>query len=195
MGRHQSWVGQSIYHKGKRLRPKITREEYTARLIAAAADPSLQTKQQDLNTGNPRGCLDGPPDEFRCVFINKNGRRCKKWRMRGATRCSKHGGLRENPEHPASAKRIDWWTRIRQEPGNRAKPSQDIATARLEQDVANALKSKGLPHSDRDRLREGAELLRMDDGGTAWRRWLARQRAIAPTGEMKARRNLKPNRP
>ena len=84
---------------------------------------------------------------------------------------------------------------IRQEPGNRAKPSQDIATARLEQDVANALKSKGLPHSDRDRLREGAELLRLDDGGAAWRRWLARQRAIAPTGEMKARRNLKPNRP
>jgi hypothetical protein len=42
----------------------------------------------------------------RCGKLRSNGRPCQAPRLRGATRCRWHGGLRQVPEHPGNIRRL-----------------------------------------------------------------------------------------
>ena len=42
-----------------------------------------------------------------CQFIKADRMQCKCWAMRGATRCVRHGGYRQVPEHPATVRLLD----------------------------------------------------------------------------------------
>ena len=42
-----------------------------------------------------------------CQFIKANRMQCKCWAMRGATRCVRHGGYRQVPEHPATVRLLN----------------------------------------------------------------------------------------
>ena len=39
--------------------------------------------------------------ERRCVVVNRSGRRCGKWALKGCEACAAHGGYRERRKHPA----------------------------------------------------------------------------------------------
>lgn len=54
---------------------------------------------------NPPGGWTPPKPEQRCQAIAAStGKQCGKFRLKGATRCPSHGGLRENPYHPAAGR-------------------------------------------------------------------------------------------
>jgi len=110
--------------------------------------------------------------ERRCRHVNsQSGKRCRQWAMRGATRCREHGGIRENPAHPAAVKAYARGD-IDRETAHKAHKAQVKAAPQEEQDNArSALRDRGLAPHSADML-QGIEAQRQDDNGKAWRRWL-----------------------
>lgn len=123
---------------------------------------------------------DGPPPALRsgssrsqCDFVRRDGTRCKHPALRGgvATRCSKHGGLREMPEHPSAWRILE---AVQQGAATQeirrtldvSPPSEEGQRAALD-----ACAAAGISQSTGRRI-AGAQAYDTPDGGRAWRRWL-----------------------
>ena len=121
------------------------------------------------------------PQAKRCQHRNKaTGQQCRRWAMKGARRCYDHGGLMDNPHHKAAAKalpRLD-------EALSRRIARQEIAThdpQTIQQVTSAALARSGGAAPHPAEILTGIKALAIDDGGAAFRRWLAQLTAPAAT--------------
>lgn len=140
----------------------------------------------DLPVGDPVHLWGKPiPKNRRCTFVSssrdpkRKGKGCKNWAMKGAKRCAVHGGYRQNPEHPATIRRLD-----------------DVIESRNELSAAQTLRShpnKARAHIEntlRDMggaltptvVLEGVLAYEQDDNGKAFRRW--RDNAVKNTPKL-----------
>ena len=111
------------------------------------------------------------PEEKRCKFVgHKLGRRCRKYAVRGATRCEKHGGLREVPEHPANGRA---WKRgeIGDEIARRA-AGEFVKGHPMEHEVRMTLRALGI-RGTAVNMKAAIEAQEADENGRAWRKWIA----------------------
>jgi hypothetical protein len=120
-------------------------------------------------TKSPGNLVSPAPDEKRCAHHKKHagGERCRNYAVKGATHCHKHGGLRQNPRHPAAARLLlsgaldaferdeNAWKEIRQNPARGAARSALLPYIR---------------NPRADLVRDAINALALDDGGKAWRR-------------------------
>lgn len=112
-----------------------------------------------------------PTPERRCQHVNhKTGNQCKNWSIHGATRCHKHGGYRQNPNHPGSIKLYEKGA-IAAELTNRA-ARQELYKHPLRQEAYNALRAAGAPPTYKNNL-DLANALQIDDNGKTYRAVLA----------------------
>jgi hypothetical protein len=120
-------------------------------------------------TKSPGNLVSPAPDEKRCAHHKKHagGERCRNYAVRGATHCHKHGGLRQNPRHPAAARLLlsgaldaygteeAVWREIRRDPAREAARAQLVLHIKAPSAILQ---------------RDAMRALAMDDGGKAWRR-------------------------
>jgi hypothetical protein len=126
-----------------------------------------------------------PPDpDRRCDFVSsKTGLQCKKWSMRGASRCHFHGGYRQNPHHKGTQRLYrqgalhEHDTQMKARHALKGIPRQASGAAAL------AIKENSKPKRPRLVL-EGARAYLEEDGGKAWRRWVKslKETATNPDG-------------
>ena len=153
----------------KRRRPRImARASLTALAAARAADPMRGVRAARLAP--------------RCNKVKRSdGRPCRSPCLRGATRCERHGGLRQVPNHPGNIRRLlggvfaaqaayrlelktlgEYW---------------NLLTTEEKQDV----QSHFIPKARRDmKILDWAArfyLDRFDDQGHAWRTYMKHMRA------------------
>jgi hypothetical protein len=149
--------------------------ELEARAIAASLKPkpsnpgNVDNMRRDPANISP----DNMPDEKRCAFRwskgDRKGKRCGRWAMKGATRCPCHGGYRQNPEHPATVRRIAD-IQHQHEAMKAHQKVRAIAPARINE-ISLTLRQWGLPLSPGNIL-DGSNALDIDDNGRAYRRWI-----------------------
>ena len=148
-------------------------DEFIERARIAAAKP----KRKGPNVTPPSLLI--PPEQpprdkgRQCRFVLKaTGKRCRRWSIRGGTLCSKHGGLRQVPEHPATIRALDRIEAVEQDNQASAILRADPDLFAVSEDVRQALEDMGRPRPPSVIL-EGSRALLEDDGGKAWRRWVA----------------------
>lgn len=172
-------------------KPACSWEEYVERARRAErrgrAGAKPGTDNRDNFTHKP---LTWPaPEEKRCTFEGKVlGRRCKAYAVKGASRCWMHGGLREVPDHPANGRAyrkglIDQHT---QHLSARDKLYSEVSPQERES-AREACRANGIPAIPLN-LMAAVEALRADDGGRAWRRFVASQKGRSQAGEGISRR-------
>lgn len=116
-----------------------------------------------------------PPEERRCEAVTKRlGRRCKSWAVKGASRCIVHGGLLEVPDHPAAGR---LWRKGKVTDEDREKQANKWLRQSPEGEKYGALvrgiiRERGL-RAKPARVKEGVLAWSIEDGGRAWRRFLA----------------------
>ena len=113
----------------------------------------------------------------RCKFIKANRMQCKCWAMRGATRCVRHGGYRQVPNHPATVRLLHAGVITEQSWDRRAraflyqlKSPRERQARRAAEDL---LKYLGFQVRAFDVMEGAAALLSHD--GNRWHRWTIRQ--------------------
>lgn len=187
-------IGLHVVTKGRaKGAGGITWAEFVDRVAAQARRSGSRRGNADnmTNAGNIDTLWGQPiPKDRQCAFTwskgDKMGKRCGNWAMKGATRCRAHGGYRQNPDHPATARRLN-----------------DILTLDAHKRAVNELRSA--PHDARRAVEEalqavqvplrpvtvlqGIEALQMDDGGRAWRRFIRQASTAKPSEGKKARRS------
>ena len=115
------------------------------------------------------------PEDRQCQAVTKTlGRRCKSWAVRGASRCVKHGGLREVPDHPSNGRawrsgEIEVHDRKHQA-AKWLRETQENKKAGTE--MRQLLRERRIP-AHAVNVKAGIEAQRQDDNGRAWRRFLA----------------------
>jgi hypothetical protein len=109
-----------------------------------------------------------------CVFVRKDGSRCKSWPMKGARHCVRHGGYREVPAHPATIRL--YRTGQIAEHGDERRASQDLQAYPLQdrQAVKNIIKGTSAQRrrATARLILAGLQAMHADDAGKSWRRWL-----------------------
>lgn len=108
------------------------------------------------------------PPEKQCQHVRKaTGKRCGLYAMKGARFCNMHGGVRDNPRHPAAARLLrsgaldaheaeqQAWREIRRDPAREAAQAQLVLHIKRPSAILQ---------------RDAMRALAMDDGGKAWRR-------------------------
>lgn len=194
-------VGLYITTNGKHDPRNGKFADFVKKVEAAAAAKPAKIKRTNThrlkNAGNPAGLWDKPiPDDKRCEFVwskgPKKGERCRRWAMKGGTRCVSHGGYREQPDHPATIRRLG----MIQAQGARALANKQLRQAphKLRHTVEEALRAEGLPLAP-ETILQGIEAIEQDDAGRAWRRFIKAARLSAPTGELRARKKKLASRP
>lgn len=164
--------------------------EFHARAAAAAAKPKHKGKGRKLPPGDGSALWAiGPQGDRRCQFRwskgERKGQQCKAWAMRGATRCPRHGGYREVPEHPATVRRLADVEHMVQ--SRAARLSLADADPHARQQVESVLRGAALPlHATM--IIEGIEALEQEDGGRAYRRWVQHAKATAPAKDRRAKK-------
>ena len=127
-------------------------------------DPALGPKA--LHGNGP------PPQERRCQYSNREGRQCRKWAMRGATRCFAHGGCRQVPDHPASI-RLYHNGRITANDARRRASAIIYSKHHKAGRAAVMTAQRSLPYElSREAIADGILSYYADDAGKAWRQWL-----------------------
>lgn len=109
------------------------------------------------------------PDHRQCDFRGQSlgGRRCKKWAVRGASRCEVHGGLRQNPDHPANGR---LWRKGKVQQHDKAKQARlTVRHHPMRASAVEMLRGAGIPATAINVLR-AIDALEADDGGKSWRR-------------------------
>ncbi len=168
------------------MKPPSRRERFIAEVAAAARKRHAPRRQSPEQLNNLARALKADPlrglraaaQAPRCSARNRAGLPCKCPAMRGATKCSQHGGRREaGPEHRGNqtwvlsgkAHRGARMQRIRQE-GREAWEELTPEERRIAADLARG---------DGFAAAEAALALRQGrhDGGRAWHAWVARQAA------------------
>lgn len=160
-------------------------QEYRERARRAARNLNKPGNPASLNPDTRPDLWDGTrPDDRQCAFVGKVlGRRCKKWTVRGATRCEKHGGLREVPDHTGNGR---LWIKGLVEDQEQHRQARD-QVARMDKrqraEAERAAFTAGIPRTPRNIL-EAVRALEADDGGRAWRALVQREggRAVRGTG-------------
>ena len=189
MKRH---VGLTIWTDGKEDRNGMSWAQFHARVATAAAKPKGRGNGPVANLrpsivanlwGQPI------PDHRRCDFKwskgERKGDRCKAWAMKGAARCARHGGYRQNPEHPATIRRMP---DIEQRMFIAASVKQlRNMNHKHRTDTESALRGEALPLSPQN-IVNGYEALTQDDNGTAWRRFIKHAKLSAPKQQQNARK-------
>lgn len=199
MRRDQRRNGLTVWKDGKNVSGYLG--PFLKRVQAAAA----KRGKPKTGKGNPQNLKKGDtsplwaqpiPDKRQCDHIysdsarnrekGRAGKRCASWAMHGASRCRAHGGYRQNPEHPATIRRLADIEMMH------AAAQARIAIARADphtaQHVKTSIESRGLPLSPQT-IADGINALERDDNGKAWRRYL--EQLTAPTTEQRARKEKK----
>jgi hypothetical protein len=96
----------------------MTRAEFLAKVTKAAdrarkrrrrmrtvAETSLDALA-DARDADPMRGVRAARQAPRCGKLRRNGQPCRAPRLRGATRCRWHGGLRQVPDHPGNVRRL-----------------------------------------------------------------------------------------
>jgi hypothetical protein len=176
MSRDQSRLGLYIVTDGKNVETD-TFTEFVHKVEAAAAKP-----KKARGTGNQANLLNGTDGEYfwpiredrRCAFTHtkgdRAGKRCGAWSMRNGTRCARHGGYREQPDHPATIRRLALIQH--QQAKSIANKELRRAPPKTRHTVEQALELEGLPLSPSTVL-QGVQAYIIDDNGKAWRRFIA----------------------
>ena len=115
-----------------------------------------------------------PPEERQCQAVTRRlGRRCKQWAVRGAKRCHLHGGLREVPTHPATIRAYQKGL-VDAETAKRAARDwlSNNVSQRDRQELVETLRHNDI-RCDPVTMKQGWDAMVIDDGGRAWRRFLA----------------------
>lgn len=182
MSKRHNRIGLYIIKDGEHIEAD-TFPEFVRKVEAAAAKPR---KGGTGNRDNLMKRTDGEHfwpirEDRRCAFTHtkgdKAGKRCGAWAMRGGTRCARHGGYRECPEHPATIRRLGIIQH--QHAQSLARKQVRRAPHKIRQQVETALQHQGLPLSPVTVL-QGIDALQMDDAGKAWRRFIEHAKAAAP---------------
>jgi hypothetical protein len=125
-------------------------------------------------SGDPTGLW---PAKITCDFLRGAAQvRCRSWPMKGATRCVRHGGLRQNPAHPATVRLYQSGEIAKADQRKRARA--ELATGDYPElaSIRDAIKARtGQKAIPSHVLLEGIRAAREDDGGMAWRRFLHNQ--------------------
>lgn len=146
------------------------------RQVSEAAQRKPRTSAATPPPGDPAALRPENPlyQKRRCQHVSaKSGKQCKNWSMRGATRCHFHGGYRQAPTHPATVRLFTSGEIDRQSEHIAKRPliyERGRETERRE--AQRALLERRLGSHAADVL-EGMNAFAADDGGKAWRRWLA----------------------
>lgn len=176
--------------QGRHVKEPIPLEEFYSRVAAAAARPKAKHKGRSLPPGDGSSLWAiGPQGDRRCQHRwsrgERKGQQCSNWAMRGATRCHKHGGYREAPEHPATARRLADVEHMVQSRAARLSLADADPYARKQ--VETVLRGAALPlHATI--ILEGITALEQDDGGRAFRRWVQHAQATSPAHDKRARK-------
>ena len=113
-----------------------------------------------------------PPADKRCAARTGKGSQCLKYAMRGATRCSFHGGHREVPAHKGTIRLLaqgeidsrDQMIEARKQLYDLRPSREDVAYIR------QIIRDKGQRPSP-PRILEGIIAMKADSEGVAFRRW------------------------
>ncbi len=176
-------IGLHVYKDGRQV--GMPWAEYAQRVLEAASKPRRRNPHAK---GRPTtvSLYKKPTPDRQCDFVKKTGQRCGCWAMKGAERCSAHGGYRQNPEHPASFKRLD-------EILDRAEETKANTTIYTKMNpksvhlVQETLRAEGLPCRP-TLVVEGMHAYELDDNGAAFRRWRTAAIKHQPTTEQRAKR-------
>jgi len=193
VGMSNEHYGMYIYENGKDVSRRAGPwKEFMQRVSDAAVKEAGRVRMapDDPRRDNlrPEPGFKPPPPDRTCQFVHtkgaKKGRRCRQWAMRGATRCMRHGGYREVPEHPATVRRLSKIITV----DARKKMRRRVIDAdpKLRRIVQKALASMGIPRRP-ETVVIGIEALEADDGGRAWRRFCEMANKAVPSDDLRAR--------
>lgn len=190
-------IGLYVYTNGRSVTSGSTWAEFVERVAAAAKPKSNRPgNTATLSHAGDASSLWGEPipADRRCTFTHRKGdnagKRCGNWAMKGAKRCRAHGGYRQNPEHPATARRLADVLAV--DLTRKARATLRDADPRARSAVEQALTEIQIPRRPETVL-QGIEALQADDGGRAWRRFLQQAKAACPSQGMQARRGKQHN--
>ncbi len=120
--------------------------------------------------------------ERRCKFIRHTGKQCGSWAMVGGDRCHKHGGYRQTPHNPATIALVHKGEIARADEKRRA--AGELSNGTWDRGLMEAAKRAIRERTGQRRippevLLTGLKAMVHEDGGIAWRRFLASQQPIA----------------
>jgi hypothetical protein len=198
MGRDRRRDGLTVWKDGKNVSGYLG--PFLKRVQAAAVKQAKRKghpNPQNLKRGDTSPLWAQPiPDKRRCDHVYSDtgrnrekgrvGQQCKRWAMHGASRCNDHGGYRQNPEHPATVRRLADIEMMHA--AAQARIAIHTADPHIAQHVKTSIHSRGLPLSPQT-IAAGIDAITRDDNGKAWRRYL--DQLTAPTSEQRARKEKK----
>lgn len=147
---------------------------FVAEVAEAAAKARPKRKGQSKPVPNSSDPTRLHPPRLQCDYQMASGKRCSHWPIRGATRCRHHGGYRQAPGADVTIRLF--MTGEIDEADRRMKAQAELG--KVDPAVLKAARSaikercgtKAVPSHI---LLEGCNLMEQDDGGVAWRRYLA----------------------
>lgn len=152
-------------------------EDFTQEVERAAARARSGNRNAPGRTENlTLGVFHHPPDDRRCQFVMKSGKRCGSWAMGQGGRCRMHGGYRLNPAHPATLRLyrrgiIDQTTAVKEARDTLDREHSDREGLDARRAVKDELRARRI-RRDPAAVLEGVRAYRENDAGRAWRRWL-----------------------
>lgn len=146
-----------------------------AALVRKAADKPKRRCPSSANNGNEN--LKNGRENYKAAaraprcnkpgIIERTGERCKAPAVKGGTRCYKHGGMRQVPEHPHNVAKLREGAIDARLQHNRDRDQYRLLPASVKDTIDTVAAS--FPHQHSRKL-ELARAYMLDDGGRAYRR-------------------------
>jgi hypothetical protein len=201
MAKRRLDIGLHVITNGKHVsRGVLPWSEFIDRVTEAASKPKSAQRgipSNMTNAANIESLWGKPiPKDRQCSFVHsrgdKKGKRCGAWAMKGATRCVRHGGYRQNPTHPATVRKLQ--DALAVDVSRRATASLRQTDPHARRAVEDALRASEIPLRAATIL-QGVEAYQMDDNGKAWRRFLEQAKKAKPSEGLRARRRQMAKQP